>query len=365
MRVKSIQFEKFRNYEQQKIRLDAGTNLIYGDNAQGKTNILEGIYLCGTTRSHRSGRDAEMIMFGEEQAHIRMDIERNDIPYRIDMHLKKNRAKGIAVNGSPIRRASELMGICHFIFFSPEDLGIIKNGPSERRKMMDMQLCQLIRAYVDSLSSYHKVLTQRGHLLRDLSFRPDLISTLDVWDEQLVSYGVHIIRERKKFVRQLNEVIFPIHEKLTGGQEKIEVLYDCNADEASFADRLVSARERDIAQKITSAGPHRDDLLIRVNGVDLKKYGSQGQQRTAALSLKLAQIELVRQITDDMPVLLLDDVLSELDPNRQRFLLENIRQTQTLITCTGVEDFEKNHFRTDARFYVENGMITRNGKALA
>ena len=361
MRVKSIQFEKFRNYDKQEIILNAGTNLIYGDNAQGKTNILEGIYLCGTTRSHRGGKDADMIMFGEEEAHIRMEMERDDIPYRIDLHLKRNRSKGIAINGSPIRRASELIGLCDFIFFSPEDLGMIKNGPSERRRFMDILLCQLDRSYVNSLSSYHRALQQRNRLLRDLSFRPDLIDTLEIWDEQLCRYGTDVIRERKRFTEKLNEVIVSVHERLTGGIEKIEALYDIDTEEEYFREKLIRNRDRDIQQKITSAGPHRDDLLIRSNGTDLRKYGSQGQQRTAALSLKLAEIELVRRATDDVPVLLLDDVLSELDSNRRRFLLDSIRDTQVLITCTGIEDFEKNGFHIDSLFYVKNGSVCPEG----
>jgi len=358
MRVKSVQFDNFRNYENQQISLCEGTNLIYGDNAQGKTNILEGIYLCGTTRSHRGGKDLEMIRFGADSAHIRMDIDRSDVPYRIDMHLRKGKAKGIAINGSPIRRASELMGICHFIFFSPEDLSIIKEGPAGRRKMIDMQLCQLNRAYVNALAAYYKVLSQRNRLLKDLSFRPDYINTLDIWDEKLCEYGRIIIRERKRFVRKLNDVIGQVHSSLTGGKEKIEAVYEAGTDEEDLAERLKFNRERDIQQKMTLYGPHRDDLIIRSNGLDLKKYGSQGQQRTASLSLKLAEIELVKEMTDDVPVLLLDDVLSELDSNRQQFLLENIQNIQTLITCTGIGDFEKNGFRIDQLFFVRDGKVS-------
>ena len=357
MRVKSIQFENFRNYKKQEIKLDAGTNLIYGDNAQGKTNILEAVYVCGTTKSHRGGKDSEMVMFGEEESHLRMEIERDEVPYRIDMHLKKGKAKGIAVNGSPVRKASELMGLCHFIFFSPEDLGIIKDGPSVRRRFMDMELCQLNKSYVSSLSLYQKVLDQRNRLLKDLRTRNDLYPTLDVWDEQLVRYGRYIIGERERFAASLNDVIAPVHRKLTGGAEEIRAVYEKNVDEDRFEEALRSGRGRDIQLGMTLTGPHRDDLSILSNGIDLKKYGTQGQQRTAALSLKLAEIELVRQAIGDMPVLLLDDVLSELDSGRQHFLLESIRDIQTLITCTGVEDFRKNGFRIDSLFYVRQGEV--------
>lgn len=197
MRVESLKLDNFRNYEKLELTLHSGTNIFYGDNAQGKTNILEAVYLCGTTKSHRGAKDREMIRFGQEEAHIRMNIVRKDIPYRIDMHLKKNKAKGIAINGVPIHRASELIGLGNFVFFSPEDLNIIKNGPAERRRFMDMQLCQLSRVYVQSLAEYNRVLMQRNKLLKDIYFRPELKETLELWDEQLVRYGTPIIEARE------------------------------------------------------------------------------------------------------------------------------------------------------------------------
>ena len=357
MYISTLKLEHFRNYDGLELSFSRGTNLFYGDNAQGKTNILEAIYFCGTTRSHRTSRDRELIKFDADEAHLRMEMMKKDIDYRIDMHLKKARAKGIAINGIAIRKAQELIGLGHFVFFSPEDLGIIKNGPSERRRFLDMELCQLDQIYVSSLADYNKVLLQRNKLLKDLSFRPQDIDTLDVWDEQLVRYGSSLIRSREKFVEKLSEIILPIHEKLSGGKEKICVGYEKNVSADEFARTLAAGRDKDLYLKSTETGPHRDDLSFTVNGIDIRHFGSQGQQRSAALSLKLAEIELVKEATGDIPVLLLDDVLSELDTNRQHYLLDSIGEIQTFITCTGLEEYENSPVQIDRIFHVDNGSV--------
>lgn len=357
MRIERVGLHNFRNYSHLELSFEEGTNLFYGDNAQGKTNILESMYLCGTTKSHRGGKDREFISFGEDESHIQMDVCRKNDSYRLDMHLKKNKAKGIAINRQPVKRASELIGICSFVFFSPEDLGIIKNGPGERRRFMDMELCQLSRLYLSSLSDYNKVLMQRNKLLKDMAFRKDYLSTLDIWDAKLCEYAVKLITEREKFVAFLHEKTVPIHRKLTGEKEEMEIIYERDVSADQMEEKIRAGRERDIQMRMTCVGPHRDDLLIRANGIDLRRYGSQGQQRTAALSLKLAEIELVQDITGDIPVLFLDDVLSELDQSRQQFLLDHIRDVQTMMTCTGIEDFKKRHFKIDKLFFVKNAAV--------
>ena len=359
MKIESIKLENFRNYESLFLSFHEGTNLFYGDNAQGKTNILESVYLCGTTKSHRDSRDREIIKLDQEESHIRMILSKHEISYQIDMHLKRNKAKGIAINGIPIRRASELIGLGNFIFFSPEDLNIIKNGPSERRRFLDMELCQLNRIYVHNLTNYNRILMQRNRLLKDISFHPEYEDMLDIWDRQMVEYGCQVIRSRDEFVKQLNEIIYEIHKKLSGDREDLKLSYEKNVSEQEFEEQLKKSRERDVKLKISHTGPHRDDLMFKIKNIDLRKYGSQGQQRTTALSLKLAEIELVKKKSKDTPVLLLDDVLSELDGNRQRYLLESINDVQTLITCTGVEDFVKNHFQIDRLYHVKNGIVTR------
>lgn len=357
MYIESIELKNYRNYDSLSLQFDKGTNIFYGDNAQGKTNILEAVYLCGTTKSHRGSKDREMIQFDAEEAHIRMFVKKEGISRRIDMHLKKNKTKGIAVDGIPIRKAGELFGILNLVFFSPEDLNIIKNGPGERRRFMDLELCQLNKLYLSDLSSYNHVLNQRNKLLKDLSFQPSLLNTLDVWDEQLARYGASIIQGRKKFVEEMNGIITEIHRNITGGREEISLLYEPSVSEGDFLSVLSQNREKDCRFKLTSAGPHRDDLCVKINGMDIRKYGSQGQQRTAALSLKLSEIYMVKKRIKDMPVLLLDDVLSELDSSRQNYLLNSISQVQTMITCTGLDDFIDKRFHINKIFKVVDGRV--------
>ena len=357
MNIRSIELKNFRNYENLEISFDEGTNILFGDNAQGKTNILEAAYMSGTTKSHKGSRDREMIRFGEEEAHLKMMVRRDEIPYRIDMHLKKNKAKGVAVNGVPIKKASELFGIVNVIFFSPEDLNIIKNGPAERRRFLDSELCQLDRIYLADLTNYNKILAQRNKLLKDMIYRPSLSDTLPVWDMQLIETGKKIIRRRKQFVDELREIVSDIHYRISGGKEELFLKYEPNIDDIFFEDELSRAKEKDKKLCQTSVGPHRDDLLFSIGDVDIRKYGSQGQQRTSALSLKLSEIELVRKSISDTPVLLLDDVLSELDSSRQNYLLNNISDTQTIITCTGLDEFVRNRFTVNRVFEVIAGHV--------
>jgi len=357
MIIESMELKNFRNYRELELQFDEKTNIFYGDNAQGKTNILEAVYLSGTTRSHKGSRDRDMIFFGEEESHLRTFVKKGTIEYQIDIHLKKNKTKGIAINGVPIRKASELFGIANFVFFSPEDLSIIKQGPGERRRFLDMELCQLDKVYLHHLANYNRIVTQRNKLLKDISFRPELIETLDVWDLQLAEYGKKIIQSREEFIHSLGEMIYGIHQKLSGGREKLQISYEKNVGAEELYDAISRNRDRDIRMKTTSVGPHRDDLLFAADGIDIRKFGSQGQQRTAALSLKLAEIELVKQLIHDTPVLLLDDVLSELDHNRQNYLLNSIHDIQTMITCTGLDEFVNHRFSINRIFRVVEGAV--------
>ena len=357
MNIRSIELKNFRNYENLEISFDEGTNILFGDNAQGKTNILEAAYMSGTTKSHKGSRDREMIRFGEEEAHLKTVVVRGGREYQIDMHLKKNRAKGIAIDKIPIKKASELFGILNIVFFSPEDLNIIKNGPAERRRFLDSELCQLDRIYLADLTNYNKSLAQRNKLLKDMIYRPSLSDTLPVWDMQLIETGKKIIRRRKQFVDELREIVSDIHYRISGGKEELFLKYEPNIDDIFFEDELSRAKEKDKKLCQTSVGPHRDDLLFSIGDVDIRKYGSQGQQRTSALSLKLSEIELVRKSISDTPVLLLDDVLSELDSSRQNYLLNNISDTQTIITCTGLDEFVRNRFTVNRVFEVIAGHV--------
>lgn len=358
MIIESIKLENFRNYESLELDLASGTNIFHGENAQGKTNILEAVYLSGTTKSHKGSKDKDMVRFGEEEAHIRMNLSRDGSPYKIDMHLRKNKSKGIAVNGFPIKKAGELLGIGNFVFFSPEDLNIIKSGPGERRRFVDLELCQLSKVYLHHLSNYNKILNQRNKLLKEISFRPEYLDTLEVWDAQMVQYGGRVIEERENFVSRLNEIVYGIHRRLSGEREELKIIYEKNVDPEDFSKKLLANRDRDIKLKTTQAGPHRDDLCFQIHGIDIRKFGSQGQQRTAALSLKLSEIGLVKEEIKDTPVLLLDDVLSELDCNRQKYLLDSIHDIQTLVTCTGIDEFVENRFEINKVFRVVNGTVS-------
>ena len=359
MYIQSLELKNYRNYDRLIIEFSSGTNILYGDNAQGKTNILEAVYLGATTKSHRGSKDKEIIRFGENESHIRIHLMKQDIGHQIDMHLKKSRTKGAAIDRIPIKRSSDLLGFVPVIFFSPEDLSIIKNGPSERRKFLDIELSQLEKMYLHQLSSYNKVMAQRNNLLKQLAYQRELLDTLDSWDLQLVKYGSEVIRYRRKFIEDLNEIIREIHKNLTGKKEKIVLKYDYSVNYDEFLTVLQRKREIDLKYASTGAGPHRDDIEFLVNGIDIRRFGSQGQQRTAALSLKLAQIELVKRQTGETPILLLDDVLSELDSSRKNYLLDSIKDIQTLITCTGLEEFINSHLQIDKMFKVKSGKIVR------
>ena len=359
MYVESIELENYRNYRNVKVEFGRNTNILYGNNAQGKTNILESIYMAATTKSHRGSKDRDIIRIGEDESHIRLFVNKQDISHRIDMHLRKNKNKGVAIDGIPIRRAIELYGLLNVIFFSPEDLTIIKNGPAERRRFMDLELCQISRLYYQNLSSYNKILNQRNNLLKQIYYNKNLMDTLDVWNTQLVDSGVRIIKERRNFIEMMNEIIGDIHSHLTSGREKLEIIYECNVDEDSFEKALQEKLETDLRYSSTQSGPHRDDISFLINGIDARKYGSQGQQRTVALSLKMAEIKLVKKIINDNPILLLDDVMSELDTSRRDALIEEIKNIQTIITCTGYDDFIKQQIIINNVYSVVEGTATR------
>lgn len=357
MIIKSLELQDYRNYDTLNLAFDRGTNILYGDNAQGKTNILEAIYVSATTKSHKGSKDRDIVNFHKEEAHIRTFLEKDGVETRVDMHLRKSKSKGIAIDGQKIKKAADLLGICNVVFFSPEDLGIIKDGPAERRRFVDMELCQLDSFYLYNLNHYNKIVNQRNKLLKDLYFNPDLRDTLNIWDSQLVSFGSKVIERRRLFAEQLNEIIYDIHKRLSGDREEISVRYEPDVEIEEFEKKLQCSQEKDIKLKQTTVGPHRDDFSFLIEDVDIRKFGSQGQQRTAALSLKLSEIELVKKLTKDTPILLLDDVLSELDSNRQNYLLSSIKDIQTIITCTGLEEFVNNRFEINRVYKVTGGVV--------
>ena len=357
MFVKSLDLKQFRNYENLSIEFAEGTNILYGSNAQGKTNILEAIYLSGTTKSHRGSKDRDMIEIGKDESHIRMMIDRSGNDYRIDVHLKKNKGKGYAVGGVPLKRAADLFGIASFVFFSPEDLNMIKNGPAGRRRFLDILLCGIDRIYMSDLTAYTRCISQRNALLKEISYDRARISELDVWDIEAVLYGKKIIERRDRFIREFETQVQEKHSSLSSGKESLRLIYEPNVRAELFEEKMYLNRENDLRMKTTGTGPHRDDLAFLANGMDLRLYGSQGQQRTAALSVKMAEIDTIKNEKHEMPVLLLDDVLSELDSERQKALLKSIHSTQTLVTCTGLDEFTLTSFKAEKIFYVCGGKV--------
>ncbi len=357
MYLKELECTNFRNYKSLNISFDRGINFLFGDNAEGKTNILEAIYLCSFSRSHRGSHEKEMIRFGEEEAHIRAVFDKKGVSHKIDFHITGKGKRSVAIDGFPIKRVSELFGFLNVIIFSPDDLNIVKNGPSERRKYIDRELSKINIVYLKELYLYTRVLQNRNALLKNIEREKEQADMLDVWDEQLIRYGSSIIRKRREFLREIQEIILPLHENMTRGEEKLELVYEPDVSIGEFPEKLRKARERDIFRQQTSHGPHRDDFSILSNGLDLRTFGSQGQVRSAALSLKLSEIRHVREKTDDLPVLLLDDVFSELDVHRQESLLSEIRDTQTIMTGTGFDDRIREKIRIDRLYYVNDGII--------
>lgn len=357
MIIKELSIKNFRNYLTGNINFDKNANIIYGDNAQGKTNILEAIFMCATTKSQRTRYDKEMIKFNESDAHIRSVIEKLDKEFVIDIHLKNNGSKGVAINKYVISKVSELFDIVDIVFFAPEDLNIIRNSPSDRRKWLDYKLSSISKNYYNALLNYNKALKNRNIILHNLDNKSDIKDTLFVWDSQLINYGSKIISYRRDFIKKINEIIKPVHRDISGNRDKLNIIYSNNVDESNYQKKLNLSVDRDKKLMFTTVGPHKDDIIFIVNDKDAKHFASVGQQKTVIVALKLSEIVLIDENKNDKPILLLDDVLSELDSKRQNQLMSNIKDIQTIITCTGVDDFVKMRYNINRLFYVENGTV--------
>ena len=357
MRISRLHLEQFRNIESLSVFPCETVNIIYGDNAQGKTNLLEAIWLLSGAKSFRGAKDADLIRFGESRALIESDFFCAGRQQTSKIQLEGKKTAWL----NDIRQDSitAFAGIFTTVVFSPSHLGLVKDGPAGRRKFLDTSICQITPRYIGMIGQYQRILLQRNTLLKDISYASALLDTLDIWDMQLAAYGTKVLDRRKEFVRQVNEIISEIHFRLTGGKERLSLTYESSIGEMSMEQALKKNRERDLRMKSTSVGPHRDDLCFLSGDLDIRKFGSQGQQRTAALSLKLAEIELVKRIIGDTPILLLDDVLSELDKNRQNYLLDSIHDIQTVITCTGLDEFVNHRFSINKIFHVKSGHVAK------
>ena len=343
MYLKDLKLWNFRSYEQLDLSFSEGITILTGENGQGKTNVIEAVYLLCTGKSHRTARENDMIMQERTWARIRGESRQKDGRHTVDMVLSRGQKRRILVNGLAISRISEMLGQLSGVIFSPEDLSLIKAGPSERRRFMDIELSQVSKHYFYALNEYNKVLQQRNSLLRE----GGKADSLEVWDALLAQRAAPVIKARIDFCRRLSPVAEKNHAYLSSGREKLSCEYKgLGKDGGDVYEIMLQLLEknREIDQKrcFTTIGPHKDDFIIKLGDTDLRYFGSQGQQRTAALALKLTELEMMKEDLGEYPVLLLDDVLSELDPARQKMLLDKIRGVQTIITVAQpVEYFHK------------------------
>lgn len=359
MYIKKLQMLNYRNYKSLDINLGKNVNVFMGDNAQGKTNILEAIYYCAFAKSHRTSKDKELINWESNSAYLSLLVGRDRLDKLIDINILKDGKKAIKINKVKVSKIGELFGSFNVVMFSPEDLKIIKDSPGIRRKFIDMELCQLNSRYYYNLVQYNKILNERNVLLKNRHLDIDV---LDVYDIQLSEYGNNIIKDRIKYIKKLNFYGEGIHNDISSGKEKIEFQYitgikNLENIESEFYDLLKKNRKKDIEKGITTIGPHRDDFTVSLNGIDAKSFGSQGQQRSAVLTIKFSSLKIIKELTGEFPILLLDDVLSELDFNRKRYILTSIGEIQTVITCTGIEDLTNYLDNKSKVFKVKDGVI--------
>ncbi|ANE46022.1 recombinase RecF [Paenibacillus swuensis] len=368
MFLKRMALQHYRNYDNVQIETDANVNIFIGPNAQGKTNLLEAIFVMALTKSHRTSKDKELISWNGSAAQLHSEIEKKYGAVTLDLSISAL-GKKAKINGLEQRKLSNFIGALNVVMFAPEDLEIVKGAPGIRRRFLDMEIGQVQPAYLHDLSQYHKILLQRNNALKAMN--PGGASNqalMDVWNEQLVSYGTKIMKKRQNFINKLQIWAERIHSGITGGTEQIRIDYAPSFGSKDIGDetivfeqfmlKLSQVKDQEFRRGMTLVGPHRDDLVFSINGKDVQTFGSQGQQRTTALSLKLAEIELIREEVGEYPILLLDDVLSELDQSRQTQLIETFQnKVQTFITTTGIESVNLNKLKAAKIFQVRDGSI--------
>lgn len=342
MRVNSIEFNNFRNISSLKLDAEDGVNVIYGENAQGKTNILEGIWLFTGCKSFRGSKDNELIKFGEDISRVKLEFA-DSVREKKSEIVIADKKKNISLNDVALKSTGELIGNFYAVIFSPDHLSLVKDGPAERRRFLDTALCQIKPKYAQALAGYRRALLQRNALLKDIHMNSGLYDILDTWDEQLSRYSATVVNERIKYISILYQYSKDIYAGISENKEEIDIKYSFLAEcdeNPSISDlyeiqkqRLRDTRKEDVILKTTSVGPHRDDIDIKINGVGARTFGSQGQQRSCALALKLGESEIIKKVTGETPVALLDDVMSELDEKRQDYVLNNIKDRQVFLTC--------------------------------
>lgn len=343
MYIKELKLKNFRNYEDLAIEFDRRVNLITGQNAQGKTNMIEALYMSSMGRSFRTNHDNEMIRFGEDNAYIKVSAEKELVNTKVEILLSNNLKKAIKKDGSSVRKTAELLDNIIIVIFSPDDLRIVKDEPEKRRKFIDRELSQVKPAYFDAFMKYRRALNERNSYLKNDNIKE---SMLDIWDEGLIKYGALVMKYRNDFVKDMSHLSSKVHSRITNGKETLGLVYQPNINYVDDKDmqeelierELIVARDRDIRTGTTSKGPHKDDFNFIIDNINVRNYGSQGQQRTSALSLKLAELELIKRDTDENAILLLDDVMSELDEERREYLIRALSENQIFITTTDIDD---------------------------
>lgn len=369
MYIKNMHLNHYRNYEMLSMNAFGNVNLILGRNAQGKTNLLEALFVLALTKSHRTSKDKELILFGHDHALIKADVDKKFGSVGLELRLS-GQGKRAKINGMEQRKLSNFIGCLNVVMFAPEDLEIVKGSPGIRRRFLDMEIGQVQPSYLYHLQQYQKVLVQRNNLLKQAwGASADMTTMLEIWNEQLAEHGVKIVIKRKQFIKKLQKWAQQIHHGITGGQEQLKLSYLPTFGEAEEEDEAVLLRQfmiklsqmkdQEIRRGLTLSGPHRDDVSFYINGNEAQVYGSQGQQRTTALSLKLAEIELINEEIGEYPILLLDDVLSELDQDRQTQLIETFQsKVQTFITATGIESINQSRLKDAIIFHVQEGQVS-------
>ena len=354
MLISDIELQNFRNYNYEKIKLNSNINIFYGDNAQGKTNIIESIFISAFGKSFRANKDREIIKKGESFANINISYENQYKNGKIKIQISNK--KSISVNGIKIKKLSELLGTINIVLFTPDDINILKDGPANRRRFLDMMIGQIRPNYVYNLNMYLKTLEQRNNYLKQINKNQIMnLSMFDIWDEKLAEYGQKVSNYRLEFINKIKSKIKNIHKEITENKEEIEIEYITDSlDKENLIKLYKERRNLDIIKGYTTKGIQRDDFVIYINGEPVNIYGSQGQHRTSILSLKLSELDIVKEEIGESPILLLDDFMSELDEKRIKNFLNHIKNTQVIITCTK-EIEEKNVEKT--MFYVNNGKI--------
>ena len=333
MYINKIKLSNFRNYDEQEIELEPNINIFYGDNAQGKTNIIESIFISSIGKSFRTNKENELIKFNKDFSSIYIEYEKSDRQGNIRINISNK--KEIFINGVKIKKLSELLGKINTVIFTPDDINILKDGPQKRRRFLDIMIGQLRPNYIHILNMYNKTIEQRNNYLKQIKIENKPEEMLEIWDEKLAEYGVKIYEYRNEFIEKIKNKINNIHKKITDEKEEIKIEYisDCSNKE-NYLNILKERKKLDIIKGFTTKGIHRDDFMIYINDELVNVYGSQGQNRTVILSLKISELQVIYDEIGEYPILLLDDFMSELDEKRRKNFLENIKDTQVIITCT-------------------------------